>query len=88
MTFKIKSDKSREEQRKFLLILLCCTENKNNIPYIGCLNIHGTHVTANNSINDNVAFFFASYFKIVYYHIYQPLRSGSIGHKVNFLSGV
>ena len=28
--------------------------------YIGCLNIHGTHVTANNSTNNNVVFFFVS----------------------------
>ena len=36
---------------------------------IGCLNIHGTHVTANNSTNDNV-FFFVSDLKIVYYNNY------------------
>ena len=32
---------------------------------IGCLNIHGTHVTANNSTDDNATFFFASDLKIV-----------------------
>ena len=31
--------------------------------YIGCLNIHGTHVNANNSTNNNVVFFFVSYLK-------------------------
>ena len=33
--------------------------------YIGCLNIHGIHVAANNSINNNVVFFFVSDLKIV-----------------------
>ena len=37
---------------------------------IWCLNIHGTHVTANNSTNDNVVFLFVSDFKIVYYNNY------------------
>ena len=37
--------------------------------YIGCLNIHGTHVTANKSTNDN-EFFVVSNFKIVYYNSY------------------
>ena len=32
----------------------------------GCLNIQGTHVTANNSTNNNVASFFVSDLKIVY----------------------
>ena len=31
-----------------------------------CPNIHGTHVTTNNSTNNNVEFFFVSDFKIVY----------------------
>ena len=35
---------------------------------IGCLNIHGTHVTANNSTTNNVVIFFASDLKIVYYN--------------------
>ena len=34
--------------------------------YIGCLNIHGTYVTANNSTNNDV-FFSDSDLKIVYY---------------------
>ena len=34
--------------------------------YIGCLNIHGTHVTVNN----NAMFFFVSDLKIVYYNNY------------------
>ena len=37
--------------------------------YTGCLNMHGTHLTANNSNNNN-AFFFVSDFKIVYYYNY------------------
>ena len=32
---------------------------------IGCLNIHGTRVTANNSTNNNVVFFFVSDLKIL-----------------------
>ena len=36
---------------------------------IGCLDIHGTHLTANNSVNNNV-FFFVSDLKIVYYDNY------------------
>ena len=35
------------------------------MPTIGCLNIHGTHVTANNSTNNNVFFCLS---KIVYYN--------------------
>ena len=35
---------------------------------IGCLNIHGIHVTANNPINNNVSF--VSDLKIVYYNNY------------------
>ena len=38
--------------------------------YIGCLNIHGTHVTSNNSTTINVVFFFVSDWKIVYYNNY------------------
>ena len=34
------------------------------------LNIQGTHVTTNNSTNNNVGFFFASDLKIVYYNNY------------------
>ena len=34
--------------------------------YIGCLNIHGIHVTANNSTNNKTVFFCASDSKIVY----------------------
>ena len=40
------------------------------LEHIGCLNIHGTYVTANNSTNNNV-FFFVSDLKIVYYSKYQ-----------------
>ena len=36
----------------------------------GCLKIHGTHVTANNSTNNNVVFFFVLDLKIVYYNNY------------------
>ena len=32
--------------------------------YIGCLDIHGTHVTENNSTNNKVVFFFVSDLKI------------------------
>ena len=35
-----------------------------------CLNICETHVTANNSANNNGAFFFASDLKIVHYNNY------------------
>ena len=38
--------------------------------YIGYLIIHRTHVTANNSINNNVVFFLVSDLKIVYYNDY------------------
>ena len=38
--------------------------------YIGCLNIHETHVTANNSVNNYAVFFFVSDLKIVYYNRY------------------
>ena len=41
--------------------------------YIECLNIHGIHVTINNSIKNNVEFFFVSDLKIVYYNNYQFL---------------
>ena len=37
---------------------------------IGSLYIYGIHVTANNSTNNNVMFFFASDLKIVYYNKY------------------
>ena len=37
---------------------------------IGCLNIHGTHLTAKNSTNNNVVFFVVSDLKIVYYNNY------------------
>ena len=33
--------------------------------YIGCLNIEGTHVTANNSTNNNFVFYFVSDSSIV-----------------------
>ena len=37
----------------------------------GCLNIHETHVTANNSTNNNyVVFFFVSDLNIVHYNNY------------------
>ena len=38
--------------------------------YIGCLNIYGTHVTANNTTTDNVVSFFVSDLKIVHYNNY------------------
>ena len=36
----------------------------------GCVSIHGTHMTAYNSINNNVVFSFVSDLKIVYYNNY------------------
>ena len=38
--------------------------------YTVCLNIYGTHVTANNAANNNVVLFLISYLKIVYYNNY------------------
>ena len=38
--------------------------------YIEYLSISGTHVTANNSTNDNIGFFFISDLKIVNYNNY------------------
>ena len=38
--------------------------------YIGCVNIQETRVTANKSTTNNVQFFFASDFKIVYNNNY------------------
>ena len=35
---------------------------------IGCLNMHGTRVTANNSTNNNVVFFFVLNLEIVHYN--------------------
>ena len=35
--------------------------------YIACLNIYGTHVTANDLFNNNVEFFLVSDLKKVYY---------------------
>ena len=40
------------------------TTGTSNIYYVGCLNIHGTHVTANNSTTNYVVFFFVSDLKI------------------------
>ena len=37
---------------------------------IGFINIHGTHVTSNNSTNNNVVFFLVSDLKILYYNNY------------------
>ena len=37
---------------------------------IGYLNIHGTHVTANNSTNNNVVFFFVFDLEIIHYNGY------------------
>ena len=36
----------------------------------GCLDIHRTHVTANNTNNSKVVFFFVANLKIVYYNNY------------------
>ena len=36
----------------------------------GCLNIHGTHLTANNPTTNNIVFFLVSDLKIVYYNNY------------------
>ena len=50
-----------------LQVLNCCKKS------IGRVNIHSTHVTANNSTNNNV-FFFVSDLKIVFYNnIYSPI---------------
>ena len=46
------------------------SQGVNNDNNIGCLNIHGTHVTANNSTNNILLFFFISDLKIVYYNNY------------------
>ena len=46
---------------------LISKQSKKNI---GCLKIHGTHVTAKKSTNNNVVFFFLSDLKIVYYNSY------------------
>ena len=37
---------------------------------IGCLNVHGVHVTVNNFIDNNVVIFFVSDLKVVYYKNY------------------
>ena len=39
--------------------------------FTGSLNIHGTHVNAYNSTNNNVVFFFALDLKILFYNNYQ-----------------
>ena len=44
--------------------------NNRACPTTDCLNIHGTHLTANNSIYNNAVFFFASDLKIIYYNNY------------------
>ena len=49
---------------KYVLMKKCCQ----NIHNIGCVNIHGAHLTANTSINNNIVFFFVSELKIVYYN--------------------
>ena len=46
------------------------TWNPYDCKYLGCLNIHETHVTANNSTNNNVVFFFVLDLKIVFYNNY------------------
>ena len=45
------------------------TRSRAGVSNTGCLNIHGTHVTANNSTNNNV-FFFVSDLKILHYDNY------------------
>ena len=37
---------------------------------IGCLNMHGAHMTADKSTNNKVVFFFVSDLKIAYYNNY------------------
>ena len=39
-------------------------------PTIGCLTLHGTHMTAINSTNNNVVFFFVSNLKMIYNNNY------------------
>ena len=41
--------------------------------YIGCLNIHGAHITVNNSANNNVMFFFYFCFRFKNSILYQLL---------------
>ena len=58
-----------------LFLFYQCVENTHTHAHahthnFGCLNIHGTNVTTNNSTNNNVEFFFVSDFKIVYYNNY------------------
>ena len=53
------------------------------------LNDEFTHTTKNKIYNkDPNVSEVLSLFDDIFYHIYQPLRSGMIWHKVNFLSGV
>ena len=57
--------------KRFLQIYLpCIPVCRVGILCIGCLNIDGTHVTANNSTNNNVVFFPVSDFKIIYNNNY------------------
>ena len=55
---------------KFTLNSATTNSKKITAYYIGYLNIHGTHVTAHNSTNNNIVFFFVSDLKIVYYNNY------------------
>ena len=47
----------------------------------GCLNIHGTHGTANNSTTNNIEFFFVSDLKIVYYNKLSILDHNALDKK-------
>ena len=52
----------------FFLLTIIIIIIKNSICSIGCLNIHGNHVTANESTSNNAVFFFVSDLKIIYYN--------------------
>ena len=50
--------------------LICPKTQPCQIIYTGCVTIQGTHVTANNSSNNKIVFFFVSDLKIVYNNNY------------------
>ena len=62
----------KEEQHKNLNILtaLLFLPTQYMYKYIGHLNIHGTHMSADKSTNNNAVVFFVSDLKIVYYNNY------------------
>ena len=56
-----------------LITMSGVTSRKKPTSGSGYHNIHGTHVTANNSPNNNVVLDFVSDLKIVYYNNYQSM---------------